>query len=116
MQFMTIHRIPDLTAPVTLKSIAQYDRKYGKIPTSRFCRDELLKSVSKDITKARAQGANYSIVSGDFDQDTESNEIQTFMRKNGLFEVHREANDIEGDERKNTNNHGRNQIDVVFAT
>ena len=63
-----------------LKSIDLYDRKNGKNTTSRFYRDELLKSVSKEITKSRAQGANDAIVSGDFNQDIGSNEVRTFMR------------------------------------
>ena len=94
--------MPDSTSPGMLKSIAQYDRKNGKIDTARFYRNELFNSASKEITKARAQGANDVIVSGGFNQDVGSNEVQTFMRQNGLFEVHREVNDIEGDERHNT--------------
>ena len=79
MHFMTIHRTIDSTAPGALKSIAQYDRNNGKIATSRFYRDELLKSVSKEITKARAQGAHDVIVSRDFNQNVGSNDVQTFM-------------------------------------
>ena len=58
-----------------LKSIAQYDRENGKTATSRFCIDELLKRVPKEITKARAQGAHDAIVSGDFNQGIGSNDV-----------------------------------------
>ena len=75
-----------------------------------------MKSVSKDITKARAQGAHGTTVSGYFNQEIVSNDVQAFMRQNRLFEVHRKVNNIEGDERDDAYKKGRNQIDVVFAT
>ena len=51
-----------------------------------------------------------------FNQDIGSNEIQLSMRQNGLFEVHIEENNIEGNERDDAHKYGRNQIDAVFAT
>ena len=113
---MTICITPDSTATRILKHIAQCDRKNGKTAMSRFCRDEFLKSVSKEITKARSQGAHYAIVSGDFNQDIGSNYIQIFMRKKGLFEVHREVSNIEGTERDRTHKKARNQVDAALAT
>ena len=116
LQFITIYRIPESTAPGILKSRAQYDRCCGEVKTSRQYRDQLLDDIAEEIKIAKADDVNDFVIAGDFNQDIAGDQMQRFMRENGLFEVHHTVNNIDNDERDNTHVTGSKQIDAVLAT
>ena len=59
-----------------MKSKAYYDRSNGEVKTTRKYREELLQNLSEEITKFREDNVNDVIITGDFNQDIQSERIQ----------------------------------------
>ena len=56
------------------------------------------------------------ILYGDFNQDIDSEQMQRFMRENGLLEIHENLNEVDYMQRDRTHKEGSKQIDAVLAT
>jgi hypothetical protein len=56
------------------------------------------------------------IVMGDFNEHVENKTILQFIKENGLVNVHKHVNNIDGNELDNTYKYGMKCIDAVFCT
>ena len=108
IQIMTVYRIPESTQPGIMKSRAQYDRSTGSVKMSRQYRQDILESISKEIKTSKNENINDFLIAGDFNQDVNSNQMQKFIRENGLEDVHKYSNHYDNQPNDNTHINGRN--------
>jgi len=106
IRIFTIYRITESTTPGIMKSKAQYDRRTGKVKTTREYREALLTNLSEEIIKSKEEKVDNVMISRDFNQDIQGERIQRFMRENRLVEVHETMNNIENNRRDKTHKTG----------
>ena len=76
--------------------------------TSHQYRDKLLDDLTKEISMLKVEGIESIIITGDINQDIKHDQIQKFMRENGLYEIHQELIDHDHNDRDKTYKNGRN--------
>ena len=96
-------RILDSTQEKILKSRVQYDQAGGE-KSAKEHRKDILKELTKEIQDLKKKGVEDILTTGDINEDIESDEIQQFIRENGLCELHQEVNSEEVAERDRTHN------------
>ena len=97
-----MYRILESTQSGMLKSRAKYDRVSGEVKSSREYRTEMLRDLTNEINTLKNKGIQEITIMGDMNQDITSDQIQQFIRENGLYELHQEMNDTDEIERDRT--------------
>ena len=116
MQIFNVHRIPESTQSRILKSRAQYDRVGSEVKLSREYRTEMLRDLTNEMNALKNKGTQGINITGDMNQDIASNQMQHFIRENGLCVLHQEMNDTDESERDRTFKNRQNQTDVMLGT
>ena len=76
----------------------------------------MLELLSEEIVKARGENVRDFILARDFNQDVDRDQMQRFMRENGLLEIHEHLNENDCGTKDKTCKLGSKQIDAVLAT
>ena len=66
----------------------------------------MLQELSNEINDLRTNRIEGIVITGDMNQDISNDQMQQFIRENGLYEIHQEMNEQEEEERDRTYKNG----------
>ena len=112
LSIMTVCRIVDPNAKSVNSCKFQHKRKFGKIKRAKDIRDEMSKQLKNEIKDTQAR---YVLITGDFNEDVNTNNIQEFMVEMILHEVFIEIHEVDENNRDGTFAHQIKCIDRVLG-